>query len=61
MEEGLRQALHESQRREESLKRRIDSLEQEVSDLNEAAGPRPKKMRVSDMVESTLSHKPDTR
>lgn len=43
----LRNALHEAERREMDLKRRLDELENE---LKESSGPRAKKMRLSDMV-----------
>ncbi|KAI9816175.1 MAG: hypothetical protein M1827_001776 [Pycnora praestabilis] len=54
-ENELRFALEESQRRESDLKRRLDDLEREVSDLRDGEH-RPKKMRVSDIVDdSTVS------
>lgn len=62
-EHSLRLHLEESQRRENQLKRRLDDLEREVTEMQEAAGPRAKKMRVADMVgdseESTPEINPD--
>ncbi|KAI9760388.1 MAG: phosphatidyl inositol kinase [Chaenotheca gracillima] len=50
LEEQLRSALDQTQRRESNLKRRVDDLERELSELRDS-GPRPKKMRVSDIVD----------
>lgn len=57
-ERVLRQHLEESQRRENQLKRRLDDLEREVSEMREASGPRNKKMRVADIVGDSESSTP---
>jgi GATA-binding protein, other eukaryote len=49
-ENQLRIYLEESQRRENQLKRHLDDLENEIREMREAAGPRAKKMRVTDIV-----------
>ncbi|KAA6410014.1 MAG: GATA transcription factor [Lasallia pustulata] len=43
----LRQALEQSQQREDSLKRRVDELERQVADLRDSE-PRTKRQRLSD-------------
>lgn len=43
----LRQALEQSQQREDSLKRRVDELERQVAELRDLE-PRTKRQRVSD-------------
>lgn len=43
----LRQALEQSQQREDSLKRRVDELERQVADSRDSE-PRPKRQRLSD-------------
>lgn len=48
-EQSLISRLEESQRRENQLKRRLDDMERELSELKEGP-PRAKKMRVADMV-----------
>ncbi|KAI9890231.1 MAG: hypothetical protein M1814_004393 [Vezdaea aestivalis] len=57
LDEARRQ-IDDAHRREVDLKRRHNELEREVADLREAAGPRPKKMRLSDMVEDTRHEPP---
>jgi len=59
-EHALRLALEESQRRENQLKRRLDDLEREVSEMREANGPRAKKMRVADMVGDSEASTPQS-
>ncbi|KAI9672508.1 MAG: hypothetical protein M1817_003274 [Caeruleum heppii] len=52
--EQLRTTLEDTQRRERALKHRLDELEKEMSELkdkNSSSEPRPKKMRLSDMVD----------
>ncbi|KAI9797847.1 MAG: hypothetical protein M1825_005688 [Sarcosagium campestre] len=51
-EERLREALSQVERRESALKRRLEAMELEVSELREEA-PRAKKMRVSELVDDT--------
>ena len=48
-EQDLMRRLEESQRRENQLKRRLDDVERENQELRDGA-PRPKKMRVADIV-----------
>ena len=47
----LRQALEQSQQRENDLKRRLDDLEREVADLHELDLPHTKKRRVAESSE----------
>ena len=48
----LRQALEQSQQRETDLKRRVDELEREVSDLRDIDSPtHTKRLRISDVSE----------
>ncbi|KAI9863935.1 MAG: hypothetical protein M1824_005973 [Vezdaea acicularis] len=51
IEDSLRRALDDSRQRENDLKRRCSDLEREVDDLRDQVGPRPKKMRVSDIMD----------
>jgi GATA-binding protein, other eukaryote len=59
-ENNLQQALEESRRRENQLKRRLDDLEREVGEMRETAGPRAKKIRVSDMVDDSEPSTPQS-
>ncbi|KAG9238859.1 hypothetical protein BJ875DRAFT_437022 [Amylocarpus encephaloides] len=56
-EQTLILRLDESQRRENQLKRRLDDVERELSELRDGA-PKAKKMRVSDMVGDSESSTP---
>jgi GATA-binding protein len=58
-EHALVQRLEESQRRENQLKRRLDDVERELSDLKDGAH-RAKKIRVSDMVGDSESSTPQS-
>jgi GATA-binding protein len=58
-ESKYRQALEESQRREAVLKRRVDELEQELSDIRDSS-PQTKKMRLSDIVDDALPSTPQS-
>ncbi|KAM3077170.1 GATA zinc finger protein 3 [Clarireedia jacksonii] len=58
-EQSLLNRLEESQRRENQLKRRLDDVERELSELRDGA-PRAKKMRVADMVGDSESSTPQS-
>lgn len=58
-EEYLRYALHETQQREQDLKRRVSDMELEYQDLKES-GTRTKKMRVSDIVDGDTPATPQS-